>query len=105
MNHDPWNHCRNACFPGTNPVTFLFKEWFKPFIFILRTNIPKEIMTFCDFPFASVDFPLGQDPADSFPRHEVVLAYLQRFAKPVRHLIRVSHGAHPPPPITWTLNL
>jgi len=50
-----------------------------------RTNIPREVMQFDDFPFLA-DFPLES----SYPGHEKVLAYLQRFAQPIQHLIQAS---------------
>ncbi|KAL3079072.1 hypothetical protein niasHS_014854 [Heterodera schachtii] len=56
----------------------------------LRTNIPKEIMNFCDFPIESVDFSDHQNSDDSFPRHEVILSYLKRFAEPIKHLIKFN---------------
>jgi len=40
----------------------------------LKTNLPKEVMAFPDFPFPT-------DGGPSFLRHEAVLDYLQRYAK------------------------
>ncbi|PWZ52884.1 Flavin-containing monooxygenase FMO GS-OX-like 4 [Zea mays] len=44
----------------------------------LRTNLPREVMGFLDFPFAAVP-----DSADArrFPRHQEVLRYIQAFAR------------------------
>ena len=41
--------------------------------FIFRTNLPKQIMAFEDFPFP--------DEARSFPHHTVVKKYLEDYAK------------------------
>lgn len=47
------------------------------------TNLPKEIMRFEDLPFETGE-------SASFVSHQQVRAYLERYAEPVRHLIRVS---------------
>jgi cation diffusion facilitator CzcD-associated flavoprotein CzcO len=45
----------------------------------LRTNLPREIMGFLDFPFVAVE---GADSDQRrFPGHEEVLRYLQEFAR------------------------
>ncbi|RLN12667.1 flavin-containing monooxygenase FMO GS-OX-like 4 [Panicum miliaceum] len=44
----------------------------------LRTNLPREVMGFLDFPFAAG--PESVDPR-RFPRHQEVLRYLQEFAR------------------------
>src|SRR5579871_4047717 len=46
----------------------------------LETNIPKLLMAYSDKPFPA-DAPL-------FPKHGMVLKYLEEFAEEVRHLIR-----------------
>lgn len=48
----------------------------------LETNIPHPLMQFSD-----QDFPEG---IPRFPKHDVVLAYLEKYAKNVRHLIHFS---------------
>jgi len=45
----------------------------------LRTNLPREIMGFLDFPFVAVE-DADRDPR-RFPGHEEVLRYLQEFAR------------------------
>ncbi|CAN6300829.1 unnamed protein product [Urochloa humidicola] len=44
----------------------------------LRTNLPRELMGFLDFPFAAVP---GSVDARRFPRHEEVLRYIHEFAR------------------------
>ncbi|CAN6325152.1 unnamed protein product [Urochloa humidicola] len=44
----------------------------------LRTNLPREVMGFLDFPFAAGP---GSVDARRFPRHEEVLRYVQEFAR------------------------
>jgi cation diffusion facilitator CzcD-associated flavoprotein CzcO len=44
----------------------------------LRTNLPREVMGFLDFPFAATP---GSLDTRRFPRHEEVLRYLQEFAR------------------------
>ncbi|CAN6319910.1 unnamed protein product [Urochloa humidicola] len=44
----------------------------------LRTNLPRELMGFLDFPFAAGP---GSADARRFPRHEEVLRYIQEFAR------------------------
>ncbi|CAN6312674.1 unnamed protein product [Urochloa humidicola] len=44
----------------------------------LRTNLPREVMGFLDFPFAAVP---GSVDARRFPRHEEVLRYIHEFAR------------------------
>lgn len=46
---------------------------FLGFIFLSRTNVPKEIMGFPDFPFPETDH--------SFTHHTQVLEYLKNFAR------------------------
>jgi hypothetical protein len=48
----------------------------------LETNIPHPLMQFSD-----QDFP---EDILLFPKHDVVLAYLEKYAKIVRHLIHFS---------------
>ncbi|KAK5058596.1 hypothetical protein LTR84_010859 [Exophiala bonariae] len=57
-------------------------EFESPLYEYLETNIPKQLMAYCDAPFADSD-PL-------FPGHEAVLDYLIRYAEEVRHLIRFN---------------
>jgi cation diffusion facilitator CzcD-associated flavoprotein CzcO len=46
----------------------------------LEANIPKSLMAYSDKPFP--------DDAPLFPKHEMVLKYLEEYAEEVRHLIR-----------------
>lgn len=57
-------------------------EFESPLYEYLETNIPKQLMAYCDAPFADSD-PL-------FPGHEAVLDYLKRYAEDVRGLIRFN---------------
>jgi len=57
-------------------------EFESPLYDYLETNIPKQLMAYCDAPFPESD-PL-------FPRHEDVLGYLERYANPIKRFIRLS---------------
>ncbi|KAF8650499.1 hypothetical protein HU200_063867 [Digitaria exilis] len=46
----------------------------------LRTNLPREVMGFLDFPFVATPGSSSVD-ARRFPRHEEVLLYIQEFAR------------------------
>jgi cation diffusion facilitator CzcD-associated flavoprotein CzcO len=48
----------------------------------LETNIPHNLIQYCDF-----QFPPG---TALLPKHDVVAAYLQAYAAPVHHLIRFN---------------
>jgi hypothetical protein len=50
-------------------------------------------MAFEDCPFERSDFtdPLEFDRGESYPLHYDVLAYLRRFAEPIKHLIKVIY--------------
>ena len=67
----------------------------------LRTNLPRELMSFLDFPFDS-KFSGSKDPRQ-FPSHQEVLAYIQAYAAHFNLLQYVQFGsevlaAQPPPP-------
>lgn len=49
----------------------------------MNTNLPKQIMGFEHLPFET-------ECPESFVRHQEVLAFLKRYAEPIRHLIQVS---------------
>jgi hypothetical protein len=49
------------------------------------TNLPKQIMGFEHLPFETAG-------PESFVHHRDVLAYLERYAKSIRHLIKVIFG-------------
>lgn len=55
-------------------------EFESPLYDNLEANIPKFLMAFSDKPFP--------DDAPLFPKHEMVLKYLEEYAEEVRHLIR-----------------
>ncbi|KEF54683.1 uncharacterized protein A1O9_09125 [Exophiala aquamarina CBS 119918] len=57
-------------------------EFESPLYDYLETNIPKQLMAYCDAPFPR--------SAPLFPRHEAVLEYLERYAEDVKSLIRFS---------------
>ncbi len=47
----------------------------------LRTNLPRRLMAFRDFPFDDPDPQAPQDAARAFPSHAAVLRYLQRYTE------------------------
>jgi cation diffusion facilitator CzcD-associated flavoprotein CzcO len=57
----------------------------------LRTNLPREVMGFLDFPFAA-----ASDSVDArrFPRHQEVLRYIQAFAHRFHLHGLVRRGEH-----------
>lgn len=57
-------------------------EFESPLYDYLETNIPKQLMAYCDAPFPESD-PL-------FPPHEAVLEYLERYAEDIKSMIRFS---------------
>lgn len=60
--------------PEINSFSSLYEKMF--------TNLPKQIMGFEHLPFETAG-------PESFVHHREVLAYLERYAKPIRHLIKV----------------
>jgi hypothetical protein len=46
----------------------------------LRTNLPRQVMSFLDHPFFDSNFPGSNDPR-TFPAHDEVLAYLLAYGK------------------------
>ncbi|GLU00433.1 hypothetical protein SLE2022_178050 [Rubroshorea leprosula] len=54
----------------------------------LRTNLPRQIMNFLDYPFSKKE---GGDPR-SFPGHEEVLRYLEEFARDFQLLELIRFG-------------
>lgn len=46
----------------------------------LRTNLPRQVMSFLDHPFFDSNFPGSKDPR-TFPAHDEVLAYLLAYGK------------------------
>lgn len=76
---DPWYGTRSGVHSDRNGDALEFES---PLYDYLETNIPKQLMAYCDAPFPESD-PL-------FPRHEAVLDYLKRYAEDVTSLIRFS---------------
>jgi len=56
------NQARSSCYKG------------------LRTNLPRQVMSFLDHPFFDSKFPGSKDPR-TFPTHDEVLAYLLAYGK------------------------
>ncbi|KAL8974265.1 MAG: hypothetical protein Q9197_001492 [Variospora fuerteventurae] len=52
----------------------------------LETNLPHMLMQFSDTPFP--------ERTQLFPSREIVLHYLEKYAEPIKHLIRLDHTVH-----------
>ncbi|XP_058106300.1 flavin-containing monooxygenase FMO GS-OX-like 3 [Magnolia sinica] len=55
----------------------------------LRTNLPRQLMSFLDFPFTAT----GNGDSRTFPRHEEVLAYIEDFTAEFGLLELIRFGA------------
>ncbi|CAL5222037.1 g4330 [Coccomyxa viridis] len=69
----------------------------------LRTNLPREIMSYSDFPFIPEAMHGRSTDARRFPHHTEVLAYMEAFAdhfnlRPLvrfsTHVVRLDHAQH-----------
>lgn len=47
----------------------------------LRVNLPRQVMSFSDFPFIPAAIPGGSKDARWYPHHTEVQAWLERFAE------------------------
>lgn len=60
----------------------------------LRTNLPKEIMAYREFPWTDECMGPGSSPKESYPTHQQVLEYLQSYAKRFHLESYIQFNAH-----------